>query len=64
MMVGAANPPTLLWFHRTVTHKSAIDSFMPALCFFCKRGPLRALLREHCLQPPEFSTNPGNKVAL
>lgn len=24
----------------------AIDSFMPALCFFCKWGPLRALLKK------------------
>lgn len=58
------NPPTQHWFNRTVAYKPAIDSFMPALCFFCNWGPLRALLRESCLQPPEFSANPGNKVGL
>lgn len=39
----------------------AIDSFMPALCFFCKWGPLRALLKKSCLQPPQYSDNPENQ---
>lgn len=39
----------------------AIESFMPALCFFCKWGPLRALLKKSCLQPPEYSANPENQ---
>lgn len=39
----------------------AIDSFMPALCFFCKWGPLRALLKKKLPAAAEYSANPENQ---